>query len=84
MIISCDKKNPYFVKETVIFSPFTEELEQPAAKTKSAKAPGLGCISGEVLKLVDPVPLDDVLGVYNDLAVQGNFQEEWKSTKQCF
>lgn len=66
----------------VIFSPFTrEELKLASERIKKDKAPGPGCIPGEVLKFVAQTEPDYVLGVYNELAKQGNFPEAWKRAK---
>lgn len=75
----------YCDKEAVIFSPFTgDKLERATIRMKCGKAPGLGCIPGEFLKLVIQVVPDDVLGVYNDLATQDNFHDEWRANLVLF
>lgn len=61
------------------FEPFThEELKKACDKLRSKKAPGPGKILPEILQGVAAYRPKIVLDVYNKLAAEGQFPEEWK------
>lgn len=62
--------------------PFTlEELEKASRKLKNNKAPGPGKIPSEILKKLAASKPDYVLEVYNRLARERKFPENWKKAK---
>lgn len=65
--------------DPVIFLDFSnKELEEASNKLKAKKAPGPGLIPSEVLKMVSKISPGNVLGIYNNLAKEGNFPTQWK------
>lgn len=80
VINNCD--NNLGENEDVIFYDFTtNELAESSKRLKVRKAPGLGMVPPEVIKLLCNKCPEQVLKVYNKLYKDGLFPTEWKVAK---